>query len=84
MSPWPQPAPAASVTANKADPLDQVIEPTCGCAAQSAAPLPPTRALPRPTPVALGDRLADGTVGCEWGGFCGSTRKQAFHTLLAA
>ena len=36
----------------------------CGCAAQSAAPLPPTRVLRRPTPAALWDRLADGTVGC--------------------
>ena len=36
----------------------------CGCAAQSAAPLPPTRALRRHTPGALWDRLADGTVGC--------------------
>ena len=36
----------------------------CGCAAQSDAPLPPTRALRRHTPGALWDRLADGTVGC--------------------
>ena len=36
----------------------------CGCAAQSAAPLPPTRALRRHTAGALWGRLADGTVGC--------------------
>ena len=36
----------------------------CGCAAQRAAPLSPTRALRRHTLGALWDRLADGTVGC--------------------
>ena len=36
----------------------------CGRAAQSAAPLPPTRALRRHTPGTLWGRLADGAVGC--------------------